>query len=288
MQRRRTKESAGPESPVRRVDLEARTVALFERWRAGDDEAVAALFEMHQDWLSDRVERELGTRLRTRVEPDDVIQEVGVRLLQYEPKPEDGSVDRFRALLRKVAQHIVTDLHRHHFQASKRGKGAERPINSDSRLNTDPPRSSVTSPSRLFERNEERALARIVVHFLPADRGDLIGLRAWFDVPFAVLSARFDADETALRMRLMRAMEKAAAVLAKLRRALPRLAPADRQVIRMRLDHDLTFTMMAEQLDVAPVAAGARFQQAMRRLGVLIDEPFRPLPDDWPRCLLAG
>jgi RNA polymerase sigma factor (sigma-70 family) len=284
---RRGKSTRSEDGADGRAGLEQLTRELFTRWRGGDDEAVAELFGLHQPWLSDRVQRELGQRLRTRVEPDDVIQEVGVRLLQYEPKQEDGSVDRFRALLRKVAQHIVTDLHRHHFQASKRGRGAERPILSDSRLNSDPPRGSVTSPSRNFERNEERALARIVVHFLPADRGDLIGLRSWFDVPFAALSARFDADETALRMRFMRAMEKAAAVLAKLRRALPRLALEDRRVIRMRVDHDLTFIEMAAQLDVAPVAAGARFQHAMRRLGAEIDEPFRPLPDDWPHCLLA-
>src|SRR5262245_24993744 len=134
MQRGKPKESA--DGAPARGELEQLTRALFTRWRGGDDSAVAELFGLHQPWLSDRVQRELGPRLRTRVEPDDVIQEVGVRLLQYEPKEEDGSVERFRALLRKVAQHIVTDLHRHHFQASKRGRGAERPILSDSRLQT--------------------------------------------------------------------------------------------------------------------------------------------------------
>jgi len=259
---------------------------LFESWRGGDDGAAAGLFALHQDWLAELVERELGVKLRAKVEPDDVVQEIGLKLLRYEPKPEDGSVDRLRALLRKVAQHVVTDLHRHHFEADKRGRGNERPLATSSAATFDLPRDSATSPSRAFDRDEERSLARIVVHFLPADRGDLIGLRSWFDVPFAQLAVRFQCEETALRMRLLRAMEKAAAVLAKLRGALPKLASEDRGVVRMRVDRDLTFVAMGHMLRTSPIEACAKFQQSMRRLGTLIGEPFRPLPDNWPLCLL--
>ena len=266
--------------------LAEQTRALFERWRDGDDEAAASAFGLYHGWLLELVQRELGPKLRTRLEPEDVVQDVGLRLLQYDPKPEDGSVERFRALLRTIAQHVVTDLHRRHFEAGKRGHGVERRIVSDSRVDADPPRDSATSPSRALERDEDRALARIVVHFLPADRGDLVGLRWWLDVPFAVLSARSGVDETALRMRLLRAMEKAAAILSKTRAALPRLDGADLDVIRLRVDGDLSFARMAAILGTSFITACARFHQAMRRLGALIGEPFRPLPDDWPRILL--
>ncbi len=282
-----TRGKNGTAEPGGEDGLAQRTLALFERWRGGDDESAAIAFELYHEWLIELVQRELGPKLRSRLEPEDVVQDIGLRLLQYQPKPEDGSVERFRALLRTIAQHVVTDLHRRHFESTKRGNGVERRIVSDSRIDADPPRESVTSPSRVLERAEERALARVVVHFLPPDRGDLVALRCWFDVPFAVLSERFDVDETALRMRLLRAMEKAAAVLSKTRSALPRLDAADDEVIRLRVDGELTFAQMAVILGTSQVAACARFHQGMRRLGVLIDEPFRPLPDDWPRVLLG-
>jgi len=281
-------ETKGPGVPRDESDLDSRTRERFEAWRSGDAASAARLFELHHDFLVDLVERELGPKLRSRLEPQDVLQDVGVKLLHYEPKPEDGSVERFRALLKKMTRHVVTDLHRRFFEADKRGGGAERPLLSDSRFGVDPPRGSVTSPSRVFERNEERELARVVLHFLPADRGDLIGLRSWYDVPFATLRERFAADETALRMRLLRAMEKAAAVLAKVRSALPRMDEADRDLIRLRVGGDLSFGSMAALLKSTPIEVCSRFQLAMRRLGKLIDEPFRPLPDDWPGCLLSS
>src|SRR5262245_52159367 len=90
-------------------EADRRTRELFEQWRAEDGTASARLFELHQRWLSALVEREVGAKLRTRVEPADVVQEVGVRLLHYEPKSEDGPLERFRALLRQMTRHVVTD-----------------------------------------------------------------------------------------------------------------------------------------------------------------------------------
>jgi RNA polymerase sigma-70 factor (ECF subfamily) len=282
-----SRERKGSGEPAREGDLEARTRELFESWRRGDAAAAAALFELHHDALVEFVGQELGAKLRGKVEPEDVAQEVGLRLLHYEPKAEDGPADRFRALLRQMVRHAAADVHRRHFETRRRGGGRERPLPSDS-LAPDQPLGSVTSPSRAFDRDEERSLARLVVHFLPGDRGDLIGLRSWLDVPFAELSARFGAEENALRMRLLRAMEKAAAVLAKLRGALPRLGADDRDLIELRVGRDLSFAAMGTLLGATPVGACARFQQAMRRLGGLIEEPFRPLPDDWPHSLVAG
>lgn len=285
MGRRGTKEGFGADGDA---TLAERTKSLFEQWREGDDASAARLFELHERWMQDLIERELGTKLRSKVEPADVAQELGLKLLQYEPKAEDGSVERFRALLKKIAKHIVTDLHRHHFEASKRGGGGERRLLSDTRVQIDPPRESITSPSGFFARNEDQVMARLVFHFLSPDRGDLVGLRAWFDLPFADLSRRYAVEETALRMRLLRAMEKAAAVLAKVRNGVPRLPAADRNLILMRIRRGLSFQAMAVALRTTSVDACAAWQQAMRRLGVMVGESFRPLPDDWPRCVLDG
>jgi RNA polymerase sigma-70 factor (ECF subfamily) len=281
----RDAKGAGAAPDDREVDR--RTRELFEQWRAGDGSAPARLFELHQRWLAALVEREVGAKLRTRIEPADVVQDVGVKLLHYEPKPEDGPLERFRALLRKMTRHVVTDLHRHHFEADKRNRGLEKSLPSDSHGGGEAPINPATSPSGCFQRNEDGALARIIVHFLPADLGDLIGLRSWLDVPFAVLSAHFDAEETALRMRHLRGMDKAASICAKVKFALPRTDGADRELISMKVERRLSFTTMALMLETTPVDACARFQQTMRKLGTLIEEPFRPLPEDWPHGLLG-
>jgi RNA polymerase sigma-70 factor (ECF subfamily) len=269
-------------------DLAERTLATFREWRGGDDGAAARLFELHEAWLIELVERELGPKLRGRVEPADVVQEIGVKLLAYVPKEEDGPLERFRALCRQIARHVVTDLHRHHFTAGKRGGGGDRRLVSDSQMGGDLPRASVTTPSRAFERLEEKSLVRLAVYFLEPERRDLLGLRWWLDVPFADLAERFGADEATLRMRHMRATIALGPLVAKVSGALARLEPADRDLILLRAEGDLTFAALASLLKTTPVRACSSFQQAMRRLARAIDEPFHPLGDGWPWSLAGA
>lgn len=269
------------------AEIEARTRDSFERWRAGDVKSGLELFELHHPWLLEQADRQLSAKLRSRLEPEDVAQIVGMRLLVYVPKPEDGAVDRFRALLRTMVQHVITDEHRR-VEAEKRNPGAEVPLVSDSRLARDPPRDSVASPSGVIQRIHDVTLARVTFWFVEPDKRDLIALRWWYDVPFSDLTRRFGGEEATLRMRHLRATQEFARVMAKVKPALGKLPPDELELLREQASPQIAGTSKFDSRVVAHsrIERFAAFLEALNHVAALTGEALRPLADGWPRVLL--
>ncbi len=281
----RTRKAAEPPDDARQK-LAQTTAALFERWRQGDVRAAATLFEDFHVALTEIVSRQLGVKLRTKLEVEDVVQEVGVRLLRYEAKPEDGSPERFLGLLRTMAQHVITDLHRRYFGAEKRRHGSEIPIPSDSGIIHDPPQQVVASPSHEFQRTHDVTLARLTLWFIPPVRRDLLALRWWYDVPFADLVQRFQAEETALRMRHLRTTQEFTRVMVKVKGALPALSAEEREDIRQHLGRNAGGTSSIDSRSGSRVSRFAALLVALQHLAVLAGETLHPVDDGWPRSLL--
>src|SRR5262245_52960932 len=90
------------------------TVDLLHRARAGDGQALNALFERYRERLRRMVELRLDPRLQARVDASDVIQdaylEVTQRLEEYLAEPK---LPLFLWLRLVVGERLVT-LHRHH------------------------------------------------------------------------------------------------------------------------------------------------------------------------------
>lgn len=270
--------------------VETRTRELFAQWRGGDDLAAAGLFELHQAWLADQVARLLGPKLRTKVEPADVVQDIGIRLLRYTPNEQDGALERFRGLLRSMVQHVVTDYHRRLIVAEKRNAGPELQIRSDTGMAADPPRGQHGSPSEAFGRGEDVALARLTFWFVAPERRDVIALRWWYDTPFSELAERFGADEAAMRMRHLRATQEFGRVLAKVRAALAKLPPAE---VELLVEESRGAPASGSGVDSrvlarSRVARFAEFLAALKRLAAFIGEPLYPLADGWPRILVPS
>jgi DNA-directed RNA polymerase specialized sigma24 family protein len=246
------------------------------------------LFELHHPWLLEQVERQLGAKLRGKVEPEDVAQDVGVRLLVYVPKDEDGAVDRFRGLLRLMVQHVITDLHRHFFEAEKRDGGAEVPIASDSRLARDPPRESVASPSGVIQRIHDVTLARVTFWFVDPDKRDLIALRWWYDVPFSDLTRRFGGEEATLRMRHQRAQQEFTRVFAKVKPALARLPADEFELLQEQARRQVSGSSTYESgfVEQSRIERFVAFLDALKHVAALTGEMLQKLPDGWPRVLL--
>lgn len=287
--------SEGTSEPARAPDrgdarLESRTRELFVKWRGGDDLAAAELFELHQAWLADQVARALGPKLRTKVEPEDVVQDIGIRLLRYRANEQDGALERFRGLLRSMVQHVVTDYHRRLIVAEKRNAGPELQIRSDTGMADDPPRNQHHSPSELFEQGESVALARLSFWFVEPERRDLVALRWWYDVPFSELAERFGADEAALRMRNLRATQEYGRVLTKVKAALAQLPPAE---VELLMEESRSTSASGSGVDSRVLARSrvmrfAEFLAALKRLATVIGEPLHPLADGWPRILVPS
>ncbi|MSR47806.1 MAG: hypothetical protein EXS13_12215 [Planctomycetes bacterium] len=270
-------------------DPSTRTRVLFHRWRAGESEAFVSLFKLHQPWLAELIEHSLGAQLRRKVDPEDVAQEVGIRLLSYKPKAEDGALERLRALLRTMMKHVIADQHRHHFGAEMRDAGADVPLPTDSNVGFDGVRDANPSPGGAAERRHDVALARVTFWFVASDKRDLIALRWWYHVPFGELATRFGCEEASLRMRHLRATQEFAGLMARVRTALAKLAPEEFELLEAQTrpalgtDSGIDSRVLAH----SRIERFAAFLDALRQVSRLIGEPLNTLPDSWPRCLLT-
>jgi RNA polymerase sigma-70 factor (ECF subfamily) len=99
---------------------------LLRRALAGDESALAALFDGYRERLRRMIRLRLDRRLSGRVDSSDVLQEayldVRRRLAEY---ARDPAAMPFHLWLRLVAGQRLTDIHRHHLGAQMRDAGME-------------------------------------------------------------------------------------------------------------------------------------------------------------------
>ena len=98
---------------------------LLEKLKAGQQSALAELFDTYRPQLRRMVELRLDPRLGARVAPSDVLQEAYVDCLsRYEHffRREGAS---FYVWLRLIVNQSLVDLHRRHLAAKMRSAGQE-------------------------------------------------------------------------------------------------------------------------------------------------------------------
>src|SRR5215831_10024726 len=102
------------------------TSPLLRRALAGDDSALAALFDGYRARLRRMIRLRLDRRLSGRVDASDVLQEayldVRKRLAEYARDPEAMP---FHLWLRLIAAQRLADVHRYHLGAQMRDAGME-------------------------------------------------------------------------------------------------------------------------------------------------------------------
>src|SRR5438105_4233231 len=107
---------------------EAEIRGLFEELRAGDRRALDLLLARHRGYLLNAIELRMDRRMRSRIDPSDVVQETQLeaasRIQEYldrEPMP-------FHVWLRKTAQERLLRLRRQHVEADCRSVDWEIPL----------------------------------------------------------------------------------------------------------------------------------------------------------------
>jgi RNA polymerase sigma-70 factor, ECF subfamily len=99
---------------------------LIQRALAGDETALAALFDGYRDRLRRMIRLRLDRRLSGRVDSSDVLQEayldVRNRIAEY---ARDPAAMPFHLWLRLIAGQRLTDVHRYHLGAQMRDAGQE-------------------------------------------------------------------------------------------------------------------------------------------------------------------
>ncbi|HEV2969667.1 MAG TPA: sigma-70 family RNA polymerase sigma factor [Pirellulales bacterium] len=190
------------------------TRRLLERAAAGDREAFDRLFELHRKSLKRLVALRMDARLRTRLDPSDVVQETHMvafrRFADYlkrRPMP-------FRLWLRKTAQQQVCDAQRTHIERHRRSLLREEAgLSRSSRLIARGLLSARSSPSEKLQRREsERRVASAVAELSDADR-EIVVMRNVEGLTFEEIAPVLEMQPPAVRQRYGRALIKLRAKL---------------------------------------------------------------------------
>jgi RNA polymerase sigma-70 factor (ECF subfamily) len=185
---------------------------VVDRVRRHDAGAVAEFLESHRPQLMAFIERQLGTALRRKVEPDDVFQEASAEAVRALPTTELGDRDPFSWLC-QIAERRIIDLHRRHFDAQKRDAGREVPLGSGGAETGQVGLinmlvASMTTPSKAFSRNAREMRLNEALAKLPDEQREALRLRYVESMPSKDIAARLGKSDAAVRVMLTRSIKK--------------------------------------------------------------------------------
>jgi RNA polymerase sigma-70 factor (ECF subfamily) len=196
------------------------TVALIERARAGDRQALNDIFTRYRGRLHRMVEVRLDWRLHARLDASDVIQDsfllVATRLEEY---LRDPKLPLF-LWLRLVVGERLAQLHRHHLGTHMRDAGREvslyreaMPVASSAALAAQL-LGRHTSPTQAAVRAERLLRLQEALNALdPIDR-EVLSLRHFEELTRAETAAVLGIEESAAAKRYVRALKRLKDVLA--------------------------------------------------------------------------
>ena len=187
------------------------TDQLLEAVARGDAHARSRLLERHRPKLRRMVAIRFNRRLAARVDPSDVVQEslaeAAARLPEYvrdRPLP-------FYPWLRRIAADRLADAGRRHLHAGRRSVGREEaeglPDESVMAL-ADRLLAPHSSPSARLRRQERRDRVRSALAALPDRDREVLVLRYLEDLSTADTAAVLGVGEGAVKMRLVRALQR--------------------------------------------------------------------------------
>ena len=200
----------------------AESVELIERARAGDREALNALFAQHRDRLRRMVEMRLDTRLQARLDASDVVQEAYVEVAErLEEYLRDPKLPLFLWLRLVVGERLIR-LHRHHLGTQMRDAGREVSLYRGAL----PAASSAalaaqllgrhTSPTQAAVRAERILRVQEALNALdPVDR-EILSLRHFEELTAAEAARVLGIEESAAAKRYFRALKRLKEVFATL------------------------------------------------------------------------
>ena len=193
---------------------------MAQRLRDGDEQLLGELFESQRTRLWRMVRFRIDSRLASRVDPDDVLQEAFLNAKQrMHHYLEDTSKSLF-IWFRLIVGQTLIDIHRRHLGAGMRTVAREAaqtqlhfPQATSSSLAAQLA-GSVTSPSHAAARAERsRTLEQAISSMSPIDQ-EIIALRHFEDLTNAEVAEVLNIATTAASNRYVRALARLKQVLA--------------------------------------------------------------------------
>jgi RNA polymerase sigma-70 factor (ECF subfamily) len=185
---------------------------VVDRIRRREAKALAEFLESHRPQLMAFIERQLGTALRRKVEPEDVFQEASTEAVRALPTIELGDRDPFSWLC-QIAERRIIDLHRRFFDAQKRDAGREVALGAGGSETgkvglINMLVASMTTPSKAFSRNARELRLQEALAKLPEEQREALRLRYVENLPSKEIAEKLGKSDAAIRVMLTRSIKK--------------------------------------------------------------------------------
>jgi RNA polymerase sigma-70 factor (ECF subfamily) len=173
---------------------------------------LAAYIEAERLKVLTYINRNLGPALRSKLEPEDILQEVTLAALASPAQFDVPGRDSFKLLCQLAEQRII-DAHRRHVSAQKRS--AAREVSADAPFNADDPAgfinllvASMTSPSQAFSRDQKEFHLQQAVASLSSDQREALRLRYVEGWPTKEIAEHLGKTDGAIRVLLTRTLAR--------------------------------------------------------------------------------
>jgi RNA polymerase sigma-70 factor (ECF subfamily) len=201
----------------------AETRRLVSRAIDGDRSAVDALLAGYRPQLVRMVAVRMDSRLKSRLDPSDVVQsvlaEAAQKMVTFQKPPE-----QFYPWLRQLAWDELTRLNRDHIRTKKRSVAREADnwegaaADESMLLLADRLATQQLGPGSRLIRQEIRARVQAALAQLPPQDREVLVLRFLEQLDISDTAAALGVTESAVKSRQFRAIERLGKLLADLRK----------------------------------------------------------------------
>ena len=197
---------------------------LLARLRAGNSDAVAEYAQLKRPQLVVYINNQLGYLLRSKIEPEDLVQEMIIRAVQQAAFFAQNDRDPF-GILCHFAQECIVDAHRRLVHAQKRSAKRETPLGHGGGSSNSSKEgsggglinllvASITSPSRALSRNDREFRMWEALADLPEEQREALRMRYYENMPSKEIAEKLGKTDGAIRVMLTRALDKLQKILA--------------------------------------------------------------------------
>ncbi len=187
----------------------------FDGAQEGDPVAFRRLVEPHLARLESLIRLRIGSRLRQRLDAEDVVQETLLKAHGALGTFEWRGASSFFQWLSSIAENTLRDLERLHLLSGKAGAGREVPLSKPVVGGEGAPRtladllaSSGVSPSKAMRRDERFERLERSLDQLPAEQRDALVLARVQGVSIEEVARRMGRSRGAVSMLILRALRK--------------------------------------------------------------------------------
>lgn len=183
---------------------------LRQRMAEGDHEAWVAYIEAHRSQLLAYIDRRIGTLLATKVDPEDILQDVSVSAIKSLSEVSTTDRDPFGWLCQLATRRILDTARR--LRSDKRDVAREVPITGGDASQSPGLLgllvASLTTPTQALARDQRQQKLMNALETLSEESREAIRLRYIEGLPSREIATRLGKSDGAVRVLLTRALNR--------------------------------------------------------------------------------